>query len=105
MQLYHFYILDIYLFYFYHPINLSHDLNQNIPCYFLLNILLFSLLAGCITICSKCPKEDVIIPIPTPFGIYTILIPEGTFDNKDNYFTQQEWEEFQKKKLKDKEWR
>lgn len=54
-------------------------------------LFIFILLLGCATVpCPKCPSTTAIVM--TPMGL--MLIPEGFFDNKDNWITEKEFRDF-----------
>lgn len=66
------------------------------------------LMVGCITT-QPIPKEDIIILVPTPFGIIPALIEKGHFDNPDNYFTVEQWKQlhnkYKKQKYENNQWK
>ena len=51
-------------------------------------------LASCVTAeIASCPPEDAVIGLQTPFGVMPSIIPEGAFDDRDNYMTKEEFDE------------
>lgn len=49
-------------------------------------------LSGCVT-CSPCPTQDSIIIIRTGYGYHPVRIKKGLFDDKENWFTEQEYKD------------
>ena len=63
-------------------------------------IVLLFLLSMIISACcskSPCPNQDVYLGFSTPFGIMPLQIPKGTFDDPDNYMTEEEIKELMEK--------
>lgn len=58
---------------------------------FQLSALSFLAFLGCAT-CPPSPPEDAIIAVPTPFGPQAVKIRKGFFDDRDNWFTIEEWD-------------
>ena len=59
-------------------------------------ILLVSILFafGCVTAdIASCPPEDAVIGAETPFGIIPLVIPEGAFNDKENWMTKEQFDE------------
>ena len=63
--------------------------------YILLAFCVVPFLAGCVTAnIASCPPEDAVIGLETPLGVMPGLIPEGAFDDKDNWMTMEEYAEW-----------
>ena len=60
--------------------------------------ILLALAAGC----TRCPRENVLVPAMTPCGPLLLSIPAGTLDDSDNYFTEEEFKKLMEEEKYDR---
>ena len=61
-------------------------------------LLLMVFLAGCVTAeIASCPPENAVIGLQTPLGVMPSIIPEGAFDDTDNWMTEEQFGEEMRK--------
>ena len=76
--------------------NHQKELLKRLPLAFAIAFALAVILivgGGCVT-CNKCPPENAYIYVP-PYG--PVMIPEGFLDDRENWGSEEEFREMQKK--------
>ncbi|MBN2060717.1 MAG: hypothetical protein JW882_09915 [Deltaproteobacteria bacterium] len=64
---------------------------EKITKFLILTGLIMAIGTGCKTTeCAKCPPETVYTVVVTPFGPMPLEVPEGFFNDPENYFTEEQ---------------
>lgn len=62
-------------------------------------VIIMAAMMGCAFNPPPCPPQDIVISAQFDEMILYIPIPKGSFDDKDNYMTNEEFAKFMKDKL------